>query len=84
MTTRTMTDYSDFQNNQWQAYSGYGPASGNTGGVALPQSFFTNSFSTSNFIPGQSNNNLLPPGDHRSTTRTPSCTTCRVWVIRRR
>jgi TonB-dependent receptor len=55
------TNYSDFQNNQWQAYSGYGPASGNTGGVALPQSFFTNSFSTANFIPGQSNNNLLPP-----------------------
>jgi len=53
--------YSDFQNNEWQSYAGYGPASGNTGGVALPQSFFNSSFSTSNFINGFSNNGQLPP-----------------------
>jgi iron complex outermembrane receptor protein len=53
----------DFQNNEWQAFAGYGPASNNLGthGVALPQSFFGNSFSTgSNFIPGFSNGGLLP------------------------
>jgi len=55
-------DYSDFQNNEWQSYAGYGPASGNPGGVALPQSFFNTNFSTSNFISGFSNNGKLPPG----------------------
>lgn len=57
---RTLATYDDFTNNDWQAYSGYGPASNNAGGVALPQSFFTNSFSTSNFISGFSNNGKLP------------------------
>ncbi len=45
-----------FQNNAWQLFSGYGPLSGNTGGVALPPSLFTNGISTSNFIPGWSGN----------------------------
>lgn len=50
-----------FANNDWQAYSGYGPASNNTVGVALPQNFFTSSFSTANFVPGFANLNNLPP-----------------------
>ena len=50
-----------FANNDWQAYSGYGPASGNTTGVTLPQSFFTSSFSTRGFVPGFANLNNLPP-----------------------
>jgi TonB-dependent receptor len=44
--------YDDFANNQWQAYAGYGPASNNPGGVALPQDFFGRSFSTDSFING--------------------------------
>jgi TonB-dependent receptor len=61
----------DFQNNDWQAYAGYGPLSNNNPpplpnknghGVSLPQNYFTNSFGTgSNFIPGFSNNGNLPP-----------------------
>jgi len=61
----------NFTNNQWQAFAGYGPASGNyytTGaaaglpaGVALPASLFGNSFSTANFIPGWSGAGALPP-----------------------
>ena len=59
--TKNLANYSDFQNNQWQSYPGYGPASNNPGGVALPQSFFGSSFSPgSNFIPGFSNNGKLP------------------------
>ncbi len=53
--------YDDFENNNWQAYSGYGPASGSTAGVVLPQSMFTNSFSTSDFINGWSGASNLPP-----------------------
>jgi len=54
---------SDFPNNQWQAYAGYGPASNNNGthGVALPQSLFTNSFATSDFINGFGGSGDLPP-----------------------
>jgi len=46
--------YDDFANNDWQAYAGYGPASNNNGthGAALPQDFFTRSFSTADFING--------------------------------
>jgi iron complex outermembrane receptor protein len=58
--TENLTEFDTFTNNDWQAYSGYGPASNNTGGVALPQSFFTNSFSTSNFIHGYSSAGLPP------------------------
>jgi TonB-dependent receptor len=43
-------------------YAGYGPASHNTGGFALPQNLFTGSFGTSGFIDGFSNNDKLPPG----------------------
>jgi len=49
-----------FENNNWQAYSGYGPASGNTNGVTLPQALFTKSFSTSGFINGWSGAGNLP------------------------
>ena len=54
--------YSDFPNNQWQAYAGYGPASNNTGthGAALPQSLFANSFSTAGFINGFGGSQNLP------------------------
>jgi iron complex outermembrane receptor protein len=45
-----------FTNNFWQAYAGYGPASGNNGGVALPASLFTGSISTANWLPGYSGN----------------------------
>lgn len=45
----------------WQAYAGYGPASNNPGGVALPGSLFTRTIGTSNFIRGFSNNGNLPP-----------------------
>jgi TonB-dependent receptor len=48
-------------NGEWQLWSGYGPASNNTGsGVALPQKFFT-PISLPNFIPGYNGGNL-PPG----------------------
>ena len=53
--------YDDFTNNDWQAYSGYGPASGSPTGVALPQSWFNSTFSTSGFIPGYSGAGNLPP-----------------------
>jgi TonB-dependent receptor len=54
---------SDFPNSQWQAYAGYGPASNNIGthGVALPQSLFTSSVSTADFITGYGGANNLPP-----------------------
>jgi TonB-dependent receptor len=53
--------YDTFENNNWQAYSGYGPASGSAQGVALPQSMFTNSFKTSDFINGWGGSSNLPP-----------------------
>lgn len=64
-----------FENNNWQAYSGYGPASndyyydnlsptdpyyGKPAGVALPQNLFTKSFSTSGFINGWTGASNLP------------------------
>ena len=52
--------YNDFQNNAWQLFSGYGPLSGNTGGVALPPSLFSGGLSTANFLPGWSGNGNLP------------------------
>jgi TonB-dependent receptor len=58
---RVLSTYDDFANNDWQAYSGYGPASNNAGGVALNQQWFTNSFSTANFVSGFANGNKLPP-----------------------
>ncbi len=50
--------YDTFENNNWQAYSGYGPASGSSSGVELPQNLFTRSFSTDNFINGWANGKL--------------------------
>jgi TonB-dependent receptor len=57
---KNQTSYDSFENNNWQAYSGYGPASGNTSGVALPQSYFTKTFNTSDFISGWSGSGNLP------------------------
>ncbi|WP_294256948.1 TonB-dependent receptor [uncultured Sphingomonas sp.] len=48
-----------FANNYWQAYSGYGPASGTTGGVTLPASLFKGTVGTGNFLPGYTG--ALPP-----------------------
>ena len=48
-------------NNEWEAFAGYGPASHNSGGLALPASLFTGSFGTAGFIPGFANNGNLPP-----------------------
>ena len=56
-----LSEVDDFQNNDWQAFAGYGPASHNTGGVALPQNLFGGSFGTGGFISGFSNNGKLPP-----------------------
>jgi len=62
MNKEELVNWSDFINNDWQAYAGYGPASNNPGGVALNQSWFTNSFSTgSGFIHGFANGGNLPP-----------------------
>jgi iron complex outermembrane receptor protein len=61
--TRTSAQWTTFinGNNEWQLFAGYGPASNNPGGVALPASLFTGNFSTANFIPGWGNNGKLPP-----------------------
>jgi TonB-dependent receptor len=42
-----------FTNNFWQAYSGYGPASGSLG-VPIPASLFTGTVSTAHWLPGYS------------------------------
>ncbi len=57
---KNQTNWDSFENNNWQAYSGYGPASGNTNGVALPQNLFTKSFSTKDFASGWTGSNNLP------------------------
>jgi len=56
------SSYDDFGNNDWQAYAGYGPASNNNGthGVVLPQSLFTQSISTADFINGWTQT-AIPP-----------------------
>jgi len=61
--TRTSSTYTTFVNgnNEWELFAGYGPASHNSGGVALPASLFTGTFNTANFIPGWGNNGKLPP-----------------------
>ncbi|WP_442679673.1 TonB-dependent receptor [Sphingomonas sp. ASY06-1R] len=48
-----------FANNYWQAYSGYGSASGRDTGVMLPSSLFQGTIGLKDFIPGFSGN--LPP-----------------------
>ncbi len=48
-----------FVNNFWQAYPGYGPASGANGGVMVPANLFTDKVSTKDFIPGF--DGALPP-----------------------
>src|SRR5581483_1072466 len=61
--TRNNYQLSTFANNAWQLWAGYGSASGNTGGVALPASLFKNAglINTSNFFPGFGNNGQLTP-----------------------
>jgi iron complex outermembrane receptor protein len=59
-TLNTHTNNS-FQNNAWQLFAGYGPLSGNTGGVTLPASLFTGGIGTANFLPGWSGNGNLVP-----------------------
>lgn len=62
-----LTDHQDLQqrdtfvNNDWQAFAGYGPASNNSGGFALPQELFTRSYSTGGFINGFRGAGNLPP-----------------------
>ena len=60
--------WDSFDNNNWQAYGGYGPASNNCPdpvnnchGVSLPQNLYTKSFSTKDFISGWSGASNLPP-----------------------
>ena len=48
-----------FTNNYWELWSGYGPASNNTTGVALPSSLF-NAVSVGNWMPGFSGAGNLP------------------------
>lgn len=48
-----------FTNNEWQLWSGYGPASGNTQGVALPSNLFSPT-NVSPFISGFNGGNLPP------------------------
>jgi len=65
-----MATFQNFANNQWQAYSGYGPASNNyytsgadagePAGVQLPSTMFTRAFSTADLIPGWSGAARLP------------------------
>jgi TonB-dependent receptor len=45
--------YGDFNNSDWQAYAGYGPANNNTGAPLNP-AWFTGRFSTSGFLNGKS------------------------------
>ena len=54
---------SDFPNNHWQAYAGYGPASNNNGahGAALPQVAVHHHHSHYNFIQGYGGSSNLPP-----------------------
>jgi iron complex outermembrane recepter protein len=52
--------YDTFENSNWQAYAGYGPDSGNAFGVHLPQDYFSNSFSTADFINGWGGSENLP------------------------
>ena len=53
------SQWSTFQNNYWQIWSGYGPASGGTQGVALPQSFFS-TVNVGSWMPGYSGQGNLP------------------------
>jgi TonB-dependent receptor len=49
-----------FQNNYWQLWSGYGPASNNAVGQALPPSLFTVA-NLGTWMPGYSGQSNLPP-----------------------
>jgi iron complex outermembrane recepter protein len=53
------SQWSTFQNNYWQIWGGYGPASGGTQGVALPPSLFS-SVNTGSWMPGYSGQGNLP------------------------
>jgi iron complex outermembrane recepter protein len=53
------SQWSTFQNNYWQIWGGYGPASGGTQGVSLPSSFFSQ-VNTGSWMPGYSGQGNLP------------------------
>ncbi|MGA7537490.1 MAG: TonB-dependent receptor [Steroidobacteraceae bacterium] len=53
------SQWSTFQNNYWQIWGGYGPASGGTQGVPLPASLFS-PVSTGSWMPGYSGQGNLP------------------------
>ena len=57
--TWNTTEMDTLTNNYWQLWSGYGPASGNKDGVALPPSFFT-PVTVNNWMPGFSGAGNLP------------------------
>ena len=52
-------DLSDFTNNYWEMWSGYGPASGNTQGVNLPPSLFSTE-NVGSWMPGFGGGGNLP------------------------
>jgi TonB-dependent receptor len=53
-------EFDTFTNNYWELWSGYGPASGNTQGVALPPSLFSTVNLGNNWMPGFSGAGNLP------------------------
>lgn len=57
----TLENRNTFANNFWQAWSGYGPPSGRTSGLVVPESLYTGRIGTSGFIPGFSGAGSLPP-----------------------
>jgi len=52
-------EFDTFTNNYWELWSGYGPASGSTQGVALPPSLFS-AVKTGTWMPGFSGGGNLP------------------------
>ena len=52
-------EFDTFTNNYWELWSGYGPASNNTQGVALPASLFT-PVKVGTWMPGFAGNSNLP------------------------
>jgi iron complex outermembrane receptor protein len=57
----TLQNSNTFANNFWQAFSGYGPPSGRTSGLVVPESLFGGTIGTGGFISGFSGGGALPP-----------------------
>jgi iron complex outermembrane recepter protein len=57
----TLQNSNTFANNFWQAFSGYGPPSGRTSGLVVPESLFGGTIGTGGFISGFSGAGSLPP-----------------------